>query len=403
MGQRICEGLGASLKVDIQDIKLPKRARGEGKLHPGKRKLAWKLPPFKLERDSSVSMTQQLRMGFASAIESGYYKPGDVLPTLRDMREIFGVSMSIALDVVEYLVADGYVRPRPRLGTIVLSQSERSYLGHILIVVPGMISSYYGSAFANAFSEGMSEKGYSVSTLFLDSDNNGAAKLDRIDKALNKHVSLVVALMPSSDVTERLNSLAARFVVVGDGQCVLPYCVGYIKRERYGANEKLLSYCKEKQIKDIVQFIWVPATEEKPLLHGFEDSSISVKTVLFPSSHDTVTIGQVRRVGYNGFVKYYNDNAGVLPELIVVSDDVLATGVVAAIEHLRIDVPSNVKLLVLSHKGNEHCASIELATMQMNPFKNGRDAADEILMFLRDEKHEINLVLPPEFIPGESL
>lgn len=403
MGQRVRQGVGAGLTVEPQDIKLPKRARGEGSLRPGKRKLSWKIPPFKLERDSSVSMTQQLRMGFASAIESGYYKSGDVLPTLRDMREIFGVSMSIALDVVEYLVADGYVRPRPRLGTLVLSQSERSYLGHILIVVPGMISSYYGSAFANVFSEELGENGYSVSTLFLDRDNNGDAKLDRIDKALNKHVSLVVALMPSLDITKRLNSLSARFVVVGDGQCSLPYCVGYIKRERYGANEKLLSYCKGKQIKDIVQFIWVPETEEKPLLYGFDDSEISVKTVLFESSDETVTIGQVRRVGYDGFMKYYNENGGVLPELIVVSDDVLATGVIAAIEHLKIDVPSKVKLLVLSHKGNEHCASIELATMQMNPFKNGRDAADEILMFLRDEKHKISLVLPPEFIPGQSL
>lgn len=384
-------------------IDLPKRERGEGKLHPGKRKLAWKMPPFKLERDSSVSMTQQLRMGFADAIETGYYQPGDVLPTLRDIREIFGISMSIALDVVKYLISDGYVRPRPRLGTIVLAQGERSYLGNILIVVPGMISSYYGSAFANAFSQEMSEKGYLVSTLFLDCGNIDASKLDRIDKALNKHLSLVVALMPSPDVVERLNALGIKFVVVGDSHCNLPFCAGYIKRERYGANEKLLQYCKDSAIKDIVQFVWVPVDEEKPLLYGFEDPKINVKTVLFDSPADTITIGQVRRVGYDGFVKYYNDVGGRLPELIVVSDDVLATGVIAAMEHLRIDIPSQVRLLLLSHKGNEHCSAIELATMKMDPFKNGRDVADEILMYLRDEKHEISLSLPPEFILGQSL
>lgn len=383
-------------------LSLPKRLPEGEKKRPGKRRLAWKAPPFKLERESSVPMTQQLRNGFAEAIESGYYKPGEVLPTLRDISEIFGVSMSIVLDVVEYLVADGYVRPRPRLGTIVLSRGERSYLGHAIVIVPGMLSSYYGSVFANSFAEKMEEKGYSVSILFLSADSStGKYDLDRIDKALNKYVSIVVAIMPTKEIVEKLEKSSSPFIVMSDALHDFPGSAGSIRRERYGINHEILAHCKERNIKTATQFIFESITDELPVFHGFSDPLISVETVRFQSEERLTTVGQVRRLGYDGFMRYYAEKKGVLPELIVVSDDVLATGVIMAIEHLRINVPEQTKLLVFSHKGNDHCVSFRYGQIQMDPSSDGQKTAEEILNYLRNNKYAISFSLPPRFIPWD--
>ena len=74
-----------------------------------------------LNRDSDVSLTQQLVDRFAAAIESGELTPGEKLPPTRRLAEEVGVNHLTAARVYRKLAEQGYVSATVGRGTFVRS------------------------------------------------------------------------------------------------------------------------------------------------------------------------------------------------------------------------------------------------------------------------------------------
>ena len=51
----------------------------------------FKRPKFSIDRSQRGNLARQIADGLRTAIETGYYRPGDILPPVRDLAEIFGV------------------------------------------------------------------------------------------------------------------------------------------------------------------------------------------------------------------------------------------------------------------------------------------------------------------------
>ena len=79
-----------------------------------------------LDPDSPLSLYLQLADALAGQIEAGTYRPGDRIPSVRKLRDQFGVSLTTVLEACRVLEDRGlivakaqsghYVRPRqPRL------------------------------------------------------------------------------------------------------------------------------------------------------------------------------------------------------------------------------------------------------------------------------------------------
>ena len=97
-------------------------------------KRAYKRPPFALRRNDAHTFVEQATDGIRKAIAMGYYRPGEVLPPVRDLAEMLGVSRIVTNAVIARLAKEGLVNPRPRLGVMVLGPSSTVWHGCVQFV-----------------------------------------------------------------------------------------------------------------------------------------------------------------------------------------------------------------------------------------------------------------------------
>ncbi|MBE6398182.1 MAG: winged helix-turn-helix transcriptional regulator, partial [Lentisphaerae bacterium] len=96
----------------------------------------FKKPMFTLDRSRRGDLSRQVSAGLRTAIETGYYQPGEILPPVRDLAEILEISKGIAEQAVARLREEGLISPRPSVGSVVCASDRPLWKGQVLIVVP---------------------------------------------------------------------------------------------------------------------------------------------------------------------------------------------------------------------------------------------------------------------------
>ena len=80
---------------------------------------------FQLDDASSIPVWLQLKNRFIYLITSGYYKPGDQLPTVRGLAADVEVNYNTVSKVYMSLEQDGYIQSKRRQGAFVLDVSGK--------------------------------------------------------------------------------------------------------------------------------------------------------------------------------------------------------------------------------------------------------------------------------------
>ena len=80
-----------------------------------------RLPPITIDRYLKTSLSEQVAEGIRHAIQTGFYRPGDVLPPLGALTARLGISLRVARDAMRRLSCEKLVLSRPRVGCRVLN------------------------------------------------------------------------------------------------------------------------------------------------------------------------------------------------------------------------------------------------------------------------------------------
>lgn len=80
---------------------------------------------FALDANSSLPVWVQLKSRIAYLIASGYYLPGDQLPTVRGLAAELEVHYNTVSKVYQSLEEDGFIESKPRQGAYVLDPGRR--------------------------------------------------------------------------------------------------------------------------------------------------------------------------------------------------------------------------------------------------------------------------------------
>ena len=62
-----------------------------------------RVPPFIIDRKSTKNFPDQMTDGLRQAIVSGYYRPGERLPTIREFSKLLHVSIRAPLEAIDRL------------------------------------------------------------------------------------------------------------------------------------------------------------------------------------------------------------------------------------------------------------------------------------------------------------
>lgn len=81
--------------------------------------------PFEVDSTTDVPLWVQLRQRLVYLINSGYFKPGDQLPTVRGLAADVEVNYNTVSKVYMSLEQDGYIQSKRRQGAFVLDVSDK--------------------------------------------------------------------------------------------------------------------------------------------------------------------------------------------------------------------------------------------------------------------------------------
>ena len=118
------------------------------------------LANFRYKPDGTMSLADVLCAFIKDEIAYGRLKAGEPIPTISELAKESGLTFRVARGVVERLAREGYVRSRPRLGTVVLPREVTALRGRVLFVLPDVDAcSYHVTMIADALRHRLGEAG----------------------------------------------------------------------------------------------------------------------------------------------------------------------------------------------------------------------------------------------------
>ena len=361
--------------------------------------------PFSVTRSSSKTLVRQTIDGLRVAILNGYYRPGDVLPTTRDLARRLGVSTIVTEAAVKAIAAEGLTNPRPRIGSVVLGRRERVWRGHVLFVSPESAGFYYFNQFADAFQGTLVEEGYLLTRFVLRRSPKGDYRFEGLDLALQQSVDLVVLMYDTPEIERYLSRFPVPFIVIGNMQARPgTHCVGCVRFNREAAVPTLVERCRAQGVKSAWQvgFVRGGSGRSADAMQTFRDAGISADEIVVLKHKFDGRPAEVQRAALETFAHICTARRFRLPDLLFVTDDYVASGILTAFDRFGIRIPNDVRFVCWANSGLGPVYHKELTRMEADPVRHGHLIADAAVRFLLGGDFRPDIEITPTWVDGET-
>ncbi len=357
--------------------------------------------PFAIDRNSTARISDQMTDGLRQSIVSGYYRPGDELPTIREMAKALDISIRSPLAAVRRLRDENLVSSRPRHGIVVVDKGATVYKGHVLFVSPDGDGSQYVNLLAGTLRETLAVEGYLYTRIAVRKKKRGGYDLGMLDVALRQSVDLVILVFDRPAITRHLVKRGVPFAVIAKRVIDAPNCVGRILFDRNAAVADFVGRCRVAGIRSVLQVCTEPG--ETDAVPGLRKAGIQAEEVVVRYPLDTETVAEdCARVALDWFEKRLAKDRDWLPDLIFFADDIQAAGALVALQHHGVRIPEDVRFVTWANRGLGPVFWRALSRMEMDPAAQGRAIAGYALSFLRGEGFPAEAAIGPRFIDGET-
>ena len=357
--------------------------------------------PFELDRHSDIPLVEQLTSGLKTAILSGVWKAGDVLPSSRELVKLTGASRIITSAALANLKKDGFVSSRPRIGSVVLGRDERVWKGHVQIVLTDHAGSYYPNVFSDELSLRLSSSGYILTKLAIPSVLEGDPDFAPLEVAFARPTDLTVVLFYYPPVVKFLKRRNVPFVTVARKEVPGARGVGHIMFDRLGAMPDFISHCQDSGVRNVL-IINTPETQTVASESMLRKGGIHAESWLIPRSSDYGRPEGASRSALDEFRRRLRSGRDWVPDVLLFADDHAATGALVALAEAGVRIPEDVRVVTWENRGNGCIAGCTLTAMQVDPRAQAVTVADYLLSLLRTHTKVENVRLNPVYVRRES-
>ena len=354
--------------------------------------------PFRVSRELPESLTRQLVDGFVRAIELGVYKPGDMLPPLREIVEETGVSKIIARVAIRRLGEMGYVNPRLGVGTIVLDRNSL-WKGQVLIVCFDTISDYFHDTINGILRANLLKAGYLPLQVSVVKNARGQVELDPLKIVLRQHFSLVVINGSNPRVVKCVQERGIPFVCDAAGCDAKSGACGRFRMETDGAFAAFAAQCRASGIRRVFEIRFrARQTGSSPLC----DAGIEVEDCVLPLPKGFVVYSDLQKNAFREFERQIFGGHRELPDLIYTTDDYMASAVLHSLRSHGVRIPKDVKFVTWINRGTGPFTPGEFARIEADPFLFGKQLSDYVLALMEGRAVPEVLSLRCAFKPGDT-
>lgn len=357
---------------------------------------------MKLDATSRVGLVGQLTERLRQAIAAGDYKPGDVLPTIRELAKELGTSVKVPAAAMKRLADEGLVRSRPRLGSVVQAKSGMRWKGHILLVVPSGDYVYLASMLVGALRTRFAAAGYLVTQVSaLRNRPNVSFDLAPLKLALHGSVTFAVIVQPFRQIVDVVSKSGVPFAVIGAKEaCAARGCVGSMINSDRSALDDFVNHCLRKGERRVT-VVCKPDEPGKPILVRLREAGLKADDFTVDARSDLGRPEAVQRGALEGFARRLATGwrpAGVM----LFRDDWACSGALTALLEAGVRIPEDVQVVTLSNKGLGPVFSKPLTRMEMDHDLYASVAAEVILSHLGGRRFPQGLVISPKYIEGKT-
>ena len=356
--------------------------------------------PFRVDRNLRTNLVDQVVDGFRQAIQDGVYRPGDTLPTIRALAPALGVSVRVTAEAVKALTDEGLVSPRSRRGSIVLGKREQLWRGRVLAVLPEGDFGYYQTAFIGRMRSCLFKSGYLFTQATVPFVGGKRYDTSILDIVLNHPVDLAVMLFGRQQVERKLAKSGVRYVDVMTPVSDVPNCLGRIGADASSAIDAFVSHCVMAGVRRVVQV--GKGAAEYDASQSLRAAGIEVEVWNVPARRGERRLDALQSATIELFREMGGSGRLTCPDLFYFTDDYLASAAILSLEHLRIRVPEDVKVVTHSNAGHAPVSWCSLTCIETDPDVDGEKVAKCLLSCLKGEGLDPTVVLAPSYRIGES-
>ena len=349
--------------------------------------------PFDIDRDRHILLISQIVDGVRQAVQTGVYKPGDKLPSFREIAGELGTSMVVVRAAFARLAAEGIVCRRRHIGTIIMPDAKRDWRGHVVIASVEIRENHLISAMTGALRQDLMKAGYQVSFVPFGS-SPGNYDFTHLESVLRNSVTLVVATSCDRVIDAFLSRTKVPYVVFGRSS----NADVAVDLDCSGAVSSFVKYCRRKKARSVIEV--TVGSNMASAVTALREAGIECKSWPIVRRGNIEAISRATLDAFYGKMK--NCGTSWLPDVLYFNDNFAAQSALTALLESGVDIPGDVRFVTWSNAGEGPFWRKELTRIEIDPFAAGRFFAQHVLKRLSGGKVKPGLSISPSFVLGDT-
>ena len=344
--------------------------------------------PFKLDRASSDCYKLQLVEGLREAIRIGYYKAGDMLPSLRQAASELGVSDIVVRGAYRTLSAEGLSVSRKGQGSVIHPPKTPIWRGHVLCLTTDFDFSLCQCGIVEKLRERLTRNGYLFSQVPVLTAKDGTVDFRGLERAILRPVDFIFLTKSQREIERRISASGIPFAVYGRDPVSLPEgCVGCVPTSSKKAISLFVARCCTRKIQrvEIVCCKKINAFAES-LLRNLEDAGVEVTARWVRNLWGVERVEDAERSGYDFVRRNCSRKSYRWPDLYYVCDDHVAKGMLMAFAELGVCVPEEVRFTCSATAGFRPIFNRNVSVILTAPYRVGEEVARRVLGWLSQRR-----------------
>ena len=353
--------------------------------------------PFRIDPKSRTDIFGQLVGALRQAIETGAYKAGEVLPTMQELAEATGVSFGTSRRVIERLTDEGYVNPRPRVGSVVMPRKTKLWKGHVLFIYPADDdTSWYTQTFSSALRSALVDSGYLYTP--VPAPRKRAGDFAQLEAMLRMPFDFALVMYDSPGTVAHLRKAKLPYAGVCWSQSGDDPKTHNVQGDGGPAKEAFAAHCRRAGIRSV----WDVASDAPGAFWRADvlaSADLNVRRIAVRRAPSSAGVNGLELGALRLFVKEPLD---ALPDLIVFNDDVLAQGALTALLARGVRIPEDVKVVTLANRGAGPVFVKPLTRFEVDAQEDARTVARYVSGVLTSRQEPPVPVLCMKYVIGET-
>ena len=359
--------------------------------------------PFKLERGRRGCLAEQIAALLREAIVTGYYKPGEVLPPIRELAQRLEVGRVNVERAIARLSEEGLLNPRPKVGCVVCGTEAPLWKGQVLIVVPPGGANHLINTVGGMLRDALVAAGYLFLVAAVPCREDGTFDFAMLRTMLRQRVDLVVLLHDKKAIAQWISAQGVAFIRVTSDKGVVANCVGDIRYEPDRAFSDFAEHCRERNVKNLTElYIW----QEMRISSSCRRHKIHVDEWHLDYPKDMPMDGPgVAQVAADAVrERLEREGHGWVAEVLCLCDDYLASGAMTALLAAGVRIPDDVRIVVWTNRGSGCGPAFvkPLTRLELDCRGYGSKVSECVLTYLRTGNFPENAKVDMEYIRGAT-